>query len=89
MIGKGERGAAVRDAIVETGAVYFAAIGGCAAHMAACVERLEVVAYDDLGTESIKRLTVRDLPLTVALDSWGGDAYAMGAARYRELCPTP
>ena len=89
MIGKGERGAAVRDAIVETGAVYFAAIGGCAAHMAACVERLEVVAYDDLGTESIKRLTVRDLPLTVALDSRGGDAYAMGAARYRELCPTP
>ena len=57
--------------------------------MAACVEKLEVVAYDDLGTESVKRLTVRDLPLTVALDSRGGDAYAMGAARYREMCPTP
>ena len=57
--------------------------------MAACVEKLEVVAYDDLGTESIKRLVVRDLPLTVALDARGGDAYAMGAARYREMCPTP
>ena len=50
MIGKGERGEAVRAAIMETGAVYFAAIGGCAAYMAACVEALEVVAYDDLGT---------------------------------------
>lgn len=89
MIGKGERGETVREAVMETGAVYFAAIGGCAAYMAACVEKLEVVAYDDLGTESIKRLTVRDLPLTVALDGQGGDAYAMGAARYRELCPTP
>lgn len=89
MIGKGERGEAVRAAIMETGAVYFAAIGGCAAYMAACVETLEVVAYDDLGTESIKRLTVRDLPLTVALDAQGGDAYAMGAERYRELCQNP
>ena len=59
------------------------------AYMAACVEALEVVAYDDLGTESIKRLTVRDLPLTVALDAQGGDAYAMGAERYRELCQNP
>ena len=50
---------------------------------------LEVVAYDDLGTESIKRLTVRDLPLTVALDAQGGDAYAMGVERYRELCQNP
>ena len=89
MIGKGERGEAVRAAIMETGAVYFAAIGGCAAYMAACVEALEVVAYDDLGTESTKRLTVRDLPLTVALDAQGGDAYAMGAERYRELCQNP
>ena len=73
----------------NTAQVIFAAIGGCAAYMAACVEALEVVAYDDLGTESIKRLTVRDLPLTVALDAQGGDAYAMGAERYRELCQNP
>ena len=51
--------------------------------------RAEIVAYDDLGTESIKRLTVRDLPLTVALDAQGGDAYAMGVERYRELCQNP
>ena len=89
MIGKGERGETVREAVMETGAVYFAAIGGCAAYMAACVEALEVVAYEDLGTESIKRLVVRDLPLTVALDARGGDAYAMGTARYRELFPNP
>lgn len=86
MIGKGERSEAVRNAVMETGAVYFAAIGGCAAYMAACVESIEVVAYDDLGTESIKRLVVRDLPLTVALDAHGGDAYTMGVARYREAC---
>ena len=89
MIGKGERGETVREAVMETGAVYFAAIGGCAAYMAACVEALEVVAYEDLGTESIKRLVVRDLPLTVALDARGGDAYAMGTARYREMFPNP
>ena len=89
MIGKGARGPEVVAAMRRTGAVYFAAIGGCAAYMAACVEALEVVAYDDLGTESIKRLTVCDLPLTVALDAQGGDAYAMGAERYRELCQNP
>ena len=82
MIGKGGRGEAVKEAIRETGAVYFAAIGGCAAYMAACVESCEVVAYDDLGTESIKRLRVRDLPLTVTLDALGGDAYAIGMRAY-------
>ena len=49
MIGKGERGETVREAVMETGAVYFAAIGGCAAYMATCVEALEVVAYEDLA----------------------------------------
>ncbi|HPS82516.1 MAG TPA: FumA C-terminus/TtdB family hydratase beta subunit, partial [Candidatus Limiplasma sp.] len=56
LIGKGERGPAVCEAIQETGAVYFVAVAGCAAYMAACVKQVEVVAYDDLGTESIKRL---------------------------------
>lgn len=82
LIGKGGRGEAVKRALVETGSVYFAAIGGCAAYMAACVEQLNVVAYDDLGTESIKRLVVRGLPLTVAIDSQGGDAYEMGMQAY-------
>lgn len=82
LIGKGGRGQAVKDALAETGSVYFAAIGGCAAYMAACVEQVEVVAYDDLGTESIKRLHVRNLPLTVAVDSRGMDAYEMGVNAY-------
>ena len=82
LIGKGGRSEAVKQAIAETGAVYFAAIGGCAAYMAACIEALNVVAYDDLGTESIKRLVVRNLPLTVAVDSTGADAYEMGMKAY-------
>lgn len=86
MIGKGGRGEAVKRAIRETGAVYFAAIGGCAAYMSACVERLDVVAYDDLGTESVKRLVVKELPLTVAIDSRGLDAYEIGNEMYRNAC---
>ena len=82
LIGKGGRSGSVKQALKDTGSVYFAAIGGCAAYMAACIEQLDVVAYDDLGTESIKRLVVRDLPLTVAIDSQGGDAYEMGMQSY-------
>ncbi|MEG1775487.1 MAG: FumA C-terminus/TtdB family hydratase beta subunit [Clostridia bacterium] len=84
LIGKGGRNEAVRRALVQNGAVYFAAIGGCAAYMAACVTACEVVAYDDLGTESIKQLVVEELPLTVAADAHGGDAYALGMQRYLE-----
>ena len=75
MIGKGERNDAVKQAMRACGAVYFAAAGGCAAYMAACVTACDVVAYEDLGTESIKRLTVQDLPLTVAVDAEGNDYY--------------
>lgn len=82
MIGKGGRNEAVRQAIVQHGAVYFAAIGGCAAYMADCITSCEVVAYGDLGTESIKRLTVKDLPLTVAIDAQGNDFYALGMQEY-------
>ena len=82
LIGKGGRGEAVRQALRETGSVYFAALGGCAASLCACVERVEVVAYDDLGTESLKRLTVRDMPLTVAIDASGADAYVLGVQAY-------
>ncbi len=82
LIGKGNRSQPVRDALKETGSVYFAATGGCAAYMASCVEAVTVVAYDDLGTESIKRLIVRDLPLTVAADVLGTDAYEMGIKAY-------
>lgn len=82
MIGKGERAQNVKEAIAECGAVYFAAIGGCAAYMASCIESCEVVAYDDLGTESIKQLIVKNLPLTVAIDTKGNDAYEQGVRAY-------
>ena len=82
VIGKGERGEAVKAAFVANRAVYFAAVAGCAAYMAACIRSVEVVAYDDLGTESIKRLTVENLPLTVAIDVIGGDFYTQGRALY-------
>jgi len=72
MIGKGERAPAVVDAICEYGGIYLVAVGGVAALMAKCVVSSEEVAYTDLGTESIKRLAVQDLPLVVAVDSKGG-----------------
>ena len=84
MIGKGGRGNAVVEAMKEHGAVYFAAVGGAAALMAQCVTSLEVVCWDDLGPESVKRLTIRDLPLIVAIDARGQDAFAQGRADYLE-----
>lgn len=75
MIGKGERGPEVVDAIQRNGAVYFAAVGGAGALIAQRVENAQVIAFDDLGCESVKRMEVRDLPLTVAIDSHGNDLY--------------
>lgn len=86
MIGKGQRSETVRAAISRHGAVYFVAVGGCAAYMAACVQSCEVVAYDDLGPESIKRLEVRDLPVTVVIDSQGNDFYQLAKQRYEIEC---
>ncbi|MCL1854552.1 MAG: FumA C-terminus/TtdB family hydratase beta subunit [Clostridia bacterium] len=77
LIGKGARSDAVRDAIRDAGAVYFAAIGGCAAYLAGCVTACQTVAYGDLGTESVKRLVIRELPLTVAVDAQGNDFYVI------------
>ena len=82
MIGKGMRGASVMQAMQEHPAVYFAAVGGAAALMAACVKECEVIAWDDLGPESIKRLTLHELPLVVAADCYGQDAFALGQAEY-------
>ena len=82
MIGKGDRGEAVKKAIVENTAVYFSAPAGCAAVLSACVESVETVAHEDLGTESIKRLTVKNLPLVVAIDSKGNDIYQLGPEDY-------
>lgn len=78
MIGKGKRSDAVKQSVVANGAVYLAAIGGAGALMAASVQRCEVIAWPDLGCEAVRRLEVRDMPLTVLLDTHGGDLYESG-----------
>ena len=75
MIGKGERSDEVVAAMTEYGAVYFGAIGGAGALISKCVTSAEVVAYEDLGTEAIRRLTVKDFPLTVVIDAKGRNLY--------------
>ena len=82
MIGKGKRTAPVVEAMQAYPAVYFAAIGGAAALMASCVTSCEVIAYDDLGAEAVRRLTVEDLPLTVVIDSEGHNLYETGREAY-------
>ena len=74
----------VKAAVVRNGAVYLAALGGAGALMAKSVETLEVIAWPDLGCEAVRRLTVRDMPLTVILDAHGGDLYQSGPAAYLE-----
>jgi len=75
MIGKGERDAAVIEAMKKYGAVYFGAIGGAGALIAECVEAVEVVAYEDLGTEAIRCLTVKNFPAIVVIDCGGNSLY--------------
>ena len=84
MIGKGTRGEEVVRAMRKSGAVYFAATGGLGALLSRCIEKSEVVAYPELGPEAILRLTVRDMPLTVAIDSFGNSLYELGPRRYLE-----
>ena len=84
MIGKGERNQNVIDAIVRNQAVYFCAVGGAGALIAGCIEKAEEIAFQDLGCESVKRFTVRDLPLVVAIDSQGRNLFAEGRAAYRK-----
>lgn len=82
MIGKGPRSSDVIDAMKEHGAVYFAAVGGAAALIARSIKEAEVVAYEDLGPEAIRRLVVEDMPLVVAIDSYGNSLYESGPAEY-------
>lgn len=82
MIGKGKRGAEVVDAMKEHGAVYFGAIGGCGALLSKCIQKAEVIAYDDLGAEAIRRLEVEDFPAVVIIDSQGNNLYQSGRANY-------
>ncbi len=82
MIGKGKRGPEVVAAMKEHNAVYFGAIGGAGALLARCVVSSEIVAYEDLGAEAIRRLEVRDMPLTVVIDSLGNNLYQQGRQEY-------
>jgi fumarate hydratase subunit beta len=82
MIGKGKRNAAVHEAIIKNKAVYFAAIGGAGALLSKCIKEAEVIAYDDLGTEAIRKLRVENLPVIVIIDSKGNDLYESAADRY-------
>ena len=82
MIGKGKRGPEVIAAMKEHGAVYFGAIGGCGALLSKCVKKAEVIAYEDLGAEAIRRLEVEDLPVTVIIDSEGNNLYEAGRKAY-------
>lgn len=83
MIGKGKRSAEVKNAIVRNGAVYFAAVGGAGALLSKLILTSEVVAYDDLGTEAIRKLTVKDFPVIVVADSEGNDLYETAQEEYR------
>ena len=82
MIGKGKRGPEVVAAMKEHGAVYFGAIGGCGALLSKCVKKAEVIAYEDLGAEAIRRLEIEDLPVTVIIDSEGNNLYEAGRKAY-------
>lgn len=83
MIGKGPRSPEVIDAMVQHKAVYMAAVGGAAALISKRIESSQVLAYEDLGPEAIRRLTVRDFPVIVVNDTRGNDLYEEGVAKYR------
>jgi fumarate hydratase subunit beta len=82
MIGKGKRSREVSDAIVRNGSVYFAAIGGAGALLSKAITDSGVIAYDDLGTEAIRKLTVKDFPVTVVIDSRGENLYETATLQY-------
>ena len=84
MIGKGKRGDEVVAAMKECGAVYFGAIGGCGALLSRCIRKAEVIAYDDLGAEAVRRLEVEDFPVVVVIDREGNNLYQTGREAYLE-----
>lgn len=84
MIGKGNRSSGVREAMQHYKAVYLAAIGGAGALIAKSIKYAEVIAYDDLGTEAVRRLRVEDFPAIVVNDIHGGDAYEDGRKKYKQ-----
>lgn len=83
MIGKGKRNQAVKDAIIRNGGVYFAAVGGAGALLSRSITESVVIAYEDLGTEAIRKLEVKDFPCIVVIDSQGNDLYETAVAKYQ------
>jgi fumarate hydratase subunit beta len=83
MIGKGLRSKAVKDAMMKYKAVYLGAIGGAGAIISRSIKKAEVVAYEELGAEALRRLEVEDFPVTVVNDIYGGDLYEEGKAKYQ------
>lgn len=83
MIGKGKRSKEVSEAIIRNGAVYFAAVGGAGALLSKCIKKSEVIAYDDLGTEAIRKLEVENFPVIVVIDSEGNNLYETAIQDYR------
>jgi len=87
MIGKGLRSKAVKDAMVKHKAVYLGAIGGAGAIISKSIKKAEVIAYEELGAEALRRLEVEDFPVTVINDIYGSDLYEEGKAKYQVRIP--
>ena len=85
MIGKGKRSKEVMDAIVRNHAVYFAAVGGAVALLSKCITKSEIVCYEDLGAEAIRKLQVKDFPVIVVIDSEGNNLYETAIKKYCTL----
>lgn len=84
MIGKGKRTKEVKEAVMRNGAVYFAAVGGAGALLSRSIVSSEVIAYEDLGTEAVRRLEVKDFPAIVVMDARGNDLYETAVCKYRK-----
>lgn len=84
MIGKGKRSEEVRQAIMRNNAVYFAAVGGAGALLSKAIVSSEVIAYEDLGTEAVRRLEIKNFPVIVVIDTQGNNLYETAAEAYRE-----
>ena len=85
MIGKGKRTAEVLDAVVRNHAVYFAAVGGAGALLSKCIENSEIICYEDLGAEAIRKITVKNFPVIVVADDQGNNLYETAVLKYKEL----
>lgn len=83
MIGKGKRNQEVIDAIIRNKAVYFAAVGGAGALLSKCIKKSDIIAYDDLGTEAIRKMEVEKFPVVVVIDSDGHNLYDFAAEKYQ------